>query len=48
MLLPPSGAFIMYGILTENSIGTLFIAALVPALLTAISYLLTIYLKCLV
>jgi C4-dicarboxylate transporter, DctM subunit len=47
MLLPPSGAFIMYGILTENSIGTLFVAALIPALLTAISYLLTIYLKCL-
>jgi C4-dicarboxylate transporter DctM subunit len=48
MLLPPSGAFIMYGILTENSIGTLFIAALVPALLTALSYILTIYLKCLI
>lgn len=47
MLVPPSAAFIMYGILTENSIGTLFIAALVPAILTAISYLLTIYLKCL-
>jgi C4-dicarboxylate transporter, DctM subunit len=47
MLLPPSATFIMYGILTENSIGTLFIAALVPAILTAFSYLLTIYLKCL-
>ncbi len=47
MLLPPSAAFIMYGILTENSIGTLFIASLIPAFLTAVSYLLTIYLKCL-
>jgi C4-dicarboxylate transporter, DctM subunit len=47
MLLPPSAVFIMYGILTENSIGTLFIAALVPAILTAFSYLLTIYLQCL-
>ncbi|MBI5440673.1 MAG: TRAP transporter large permease [Deltaproteobacteria bacterium] len=46
-LLPPSAVFIMYGILTENSIGTLFVAALVPALLTTLSYLATIYLQCL-
>ena len=46
-LLPPSGMFIMYGVLTENSIGTLFVAAIIPAILTAFSYLLTIYLKCL-
>lgn len=46
-LLPPSAVFIMYGILTENSIGTLFVAALVPAVLTILSYLLTIYIQCL-
>jgi C4-dicarboxylate transporter, DctM subunit len=46
-LLPPSAMFIMYGVLTMNSIGTLFIAAIVPAILTAFSYLLTIYLQCL-
>jgi C4-dicarboxylate transporter DctM subunit len=46
-LLPPSAVFIMYGILTENSIGTLFVAALIPAILTTISYLLTIYIQCL-
>jgi C4-dicarboxylate transporter, DctM subunit len=46
-LLPPSAMFIMYGVLTENSIGTLFVAAIVPAILTAISYLLTIYIQCL-
>ncbi len=46
-LVPPSAAFIMYGILTENSIGTLFVAALVPAALTALSYILTIYIQCL-
>jgi C4-dicarboxylate transporter DctM subunit len=45
-LVPPSAMFIMYGILTENSIGTLFVAALVPAVLTALSYLLTIYIQC--
>ena len=47
-LLPPSAMFIMYGVLTENSIGTLFIAAIVPAILTAFSYLLTIYIQCLI
>lgn len=46
-LLPPSAVFIMYGILTENSIGTLFVAALIPAILTTFSYLLTIYIQCL-
>jgi C4-dicarboxylate transporter DctM subunit len=46
-LLPPSAVFIMYGILTENSIGTLFVAALIPAILTTISYLITIYIQCL-
>ena len=48
MLLPPSAVFIMYGVLTENSIGTLFVAAFIPAILTAISYLLTIYIQCLI
>jgi C4-dicarboxylate transporter DctM subunit len=47
-LLPPSAVFIMYGILTENSIGTLFVAALIPAILTAFSYLVTIYIQCLI
>lgn len=45
-LLPPSAVFIMYGILTENSIGTLFVAAIIPAVLTTLSYLLTIYIQC--
>lgn len=47
-LLPPSAVFIMYGILTENSIGTLFVAALIPAILTTISYLVTIYIQCII
>jgi C4-dicarboxylate transporter DctM subunit len=47
-LVPPSAMFVMYGILTENSIGTLFIAAIIPAILTAFSYLLTIYIQCLI
>jgi C4-dicarboxylate transporter DctM subunit len=47
-LVPPSAMFVMYGILTENSIGTLFVAAIIPAALTAFSYLLTIYIQCLI
>ena len=46
-LIPPSGMFIIYGILTTTSIGKLFAASLIPALLTTLSYLLTIYLLCL-
>jgi tripartite ATP-independent transporter DctM subunit len=45
-LLPPGSVFIMYGVLTENSIGTLFIAAIIPAILTTLSYLLTIWIQC--
>jgi C4-dicarboxylate transporter, DctM subunit len=41
-LLPPSGPLIIYALLTESSIGHLFVAALLPALLTALLYLLTI------
>lgn len=45
-LIPPSGMFILYGILTGASIGKLFAASLIPALLTAISYLIVIYIVC--
>ncbi len=45
-LIPPSGMFIIYGILTNNSIGKLFAASLIPAILTALSYVLVIFLTC--
>ena len=45
-LIPPSGMFILYGILTGASIGRLFAASLIPALLTAVSYLIVIYIIC--
>jgi C4-dicarboxylate transporter, DctM subunit len=42
IMIPPSIAFVVYGIITEESIGRLFIAGLVPGLLTAVGYIVTI------
>ena len=38
MLIPPSLLLILYGILTEQSIGDLFIAAIIPGILLAIVF----------
>lgn len=38
MLIPPSLLFILYGILTEQSVGSLFIAGVIPGLLLAVTY----------
>ena len=43
---PPSGALIVFGILAEQSIGTLFTAAIVPAMTQAIFYMATIVILC--
>ncbi len=37
-MIPPSGLFIVYGIFTETSIGRLFLAGVIPGLITAIVY----------
>ncbi len=41
-LIPPSAALIVYGILTEESIADLFIAGIVPGILTVAVYMLVI------
>ncbi|MCA8869367.1 MAG: TRAP transporter large permease subunit [Rhodobacteraceae bacterium] len=41
-LVPPSGAIILFALLTEQSIGTLFIAAMIPAALALFLYFITI------
>lgn len=46
MLIPPSVVFIVYAILTEQSVGQLFIAGIVPGLLIALMFCLTIYIRC--
>jgi C4-dicarboxylate transporter, DctM subunit len=38
MLIPPSLLFILYGVLTDQSIGKLFIAGLLPGLLLALAF----------
>lgn len=42
IMIPPSIAFVVYGIITEESIGRLFMAGLIPGLLTAVGYIITI------
>ena len=42
-LIPPSTALIVYALLTEASIGKLFIAAMVPGLIAVLFYFATIY-----
>jgi tripartite ATP-independent transporter DctM subunit len=38
MLLPPSLLFILYGVLTEQSVGSLFIAGILPGILLSLVY----------
>ena len=45
-LIPPSGMLIVLGLLTEMSITKLFLAGLIPGILEAIIYMLTIYILC--
>ncbi len=42
ILIPPSVIFIVYGIMTEQSIGKLFMAGLLPGLLLTVLFILTI------
>lgn len=47
ILIPPSVTLIIYGVLTENSIGKLFLAGIVPGLLQALLFIGTIGILCL-
>jgi len=43
ILIPPSSCMIVYGIITEQSISELFIAGILPGILLAVLFMLTIY-----
>lgn len=48
ILIPPSVIFIFYGVMTETSIGSLFIAGIVPGILTAAMFSAIIFVRCVV
>jgi C4-dicarboxylate transporter, DctM subunit len=46
ILIPPSITFVIYGGLTQTSVGKLFIGGLIPGLMLAALFMLQIYLQC--
>jgi TRAP-type C4-dicarboxylate transport system permease large subunit len=46
VLIPPSIIFILYGFITEQSIGSLFIAGFLPGILLAVFYVLVSIMMC--
>lgn len=46
ILVPPSGPMVVYGILSEASIGKLLIAGIIPGILLAVFYALIVYIRC--
>jgi len=46
ILIPPSLGFIVYGIVTEESVGKLFMAGIMPGILLTLLFALAVYLQC--
>lgn len=46
ILVPPSTVLIVYGILTEESIGKLFVAGILPGILLTLFFIITVILLC--
>ncbi|MCG8638390.1 MAG: TRAP transporter large permease [Desulfobacterales bacterium] len=46
MIMPPSVVLIIYGILTEQSIGALFVSGIFPALLMTFLFIVSVYITC--
>lgn len=46
MIMPPSVVLIVYGILTEQSIGALFVAGVIPAIVMTILFIITVSIQC--
>lgn len=43
IMIPPSTSFVVYGIMTEQSIGKLYIAGIIPGILLAILFMFTVF-----
>lgn len=48
VLIPPSLGFITYGVLTDTSIGGLFLAGVIPGILLTALYCLYVYIRCVI
>ncbi len=46
IMIPPSTSFIVYGIITEQSIGKLYISGIIPGLVLATLFITTVYILC--
>ncbi len=46
MIMPPSVVLIVYGVLTEQSIGALFVAGILPAIVMTVLFIMAIYIWC--
>jgi C4-dicarboxylate transporter DctM subunit len=46
VMIPPSTPFVIYAMLTGNSIGKLLIAGIIPGLICAATIMLTVYIRC--
>ncbi len=46
MLIPPSVVFIVYALMTEQSIGALFLAGVIPGILISILFCISIFVRC--
>lgn len=47
ILIPPSTIFLVYGIMTEQSIGKLFVAGIIPGIILTILFILVVWIICL-
>jgi C4-dicarboxylate transporter, DctM subunit len=45
-LVPPGIAFVFYALMSETSIGKLYVAALIPGVILTVMYLIQIYIQC--
>ena len=48
ILIPPSIGFVVYGIITEQAIGKMFMAGIIPGIILTLGFALAVYVQCLI